>query len=148
MTGATSAAFNIIAFDSTITVWKEGMVDASSKNVDEAVKWVGILKPKGSTYIDGALRTAFRMAGLGAMDDKYPEVNLDTIVLLSDGAPTDAGAPGKQSELMDEEIILQHVREWNRHKCIVVHCGGVDMEDGNEFLQRLASENGGEYVDR
>ena len=51
-------------------------------------------------------------------------------------------------KLMDKEIILQHVREWNRHKRIVIHCIGVDMQEGIELLQILAMENGGKYVDR
>ena len=143
-----TAKFNMISFDSTITVWKEGMMDASEKNVDEALQWVRALKPKGSTYIDGALRTAFRMAGLGAVDKAYGDVNIDTIVLLSDGAPTDSGSPGKQAILMDDEIILQHVREWNRYKRVVIHTIGVDMLPYIEFLKKLAAENGGKYVDR
>ncbi len=143
-----TAKFNMIAFDSTIKVWRDSMMDASPKNVDDALKWVRTLKPKGSTYIDGALRTAFRMAGLGAVDQAYEDVNIDTIVLLSDGAPTDSGAPGKQATLMDDEIILQHVREWNRYKRVVIHTVGVDMLPYIEFLKKLAAENGGKYVDR
>lgn len=143
-----TAKFNIISFDSTIVVWNEKMVDATDSNKDEALKWVRALKPKGSTYIDGALRTAFRMAGLGAVDKAYPEVSIDTMVLLSDGAPTDSGAPGKQARLMDDEIILQHVREWNVHKRVVIHTVGVDMLPYIEFLRKLAAENGGKYVDR
>ena len=59
---------------------------------------------------------------------------------------THVDATGKP--LMDKEIILGHVREWNRHKRIVIHCIGVDMQEGIEFLQKLAAENGGKYVDR
>ena len=114
--------------------------------------WVRALEPKGVTYVDGALRLAFRMAGLSSFDEAYPEGNIDTIVLLSDGMPTgdDVGDVDSQGhvKLMDTEIILQHVRGWNLHKQIIIDCIGVDMQEGIEFLQILAGENGGQYVDR
>jgi hypothetical protein len=139
------ASFNIIAFNHAVLTWSEGMRPATPQNKTEAAAWIAELKPSGSTYIDGALRMAFRLAGVGAADDAYPEVAVDTIVLLSDGAPTDNGFP--TSENMDPEIILQHVREWNLQKRIVIHTISVDMVESVVFLQKLAEENGGKYVD-
>ena len=104
------------------------------------------LKAHGSTFTDGALRMGFEMAGLINFDDKYPNIALDTIVLLSDGAPTDTSFP--VAKLMDFKIILQHVREWNKKQQVVVHCIAVDMQPGNEFMAKLAEENGGTFVDR
>lgn len=141
-----TAMFNLIAFNSAVVTWKDTMVEASEKNVEDALQWVRALGPKGSTYIDGALRTAFKIAGMGTWDRAYPEVYLDTIVLLSDGAPTDDGYP--EAKDMDPEIILQHVREWNQFHRVVVHCIGIDMQPWIEFLKKLAAENGGTYVDR
>jgi len=141
-----SCKFNIIAFDTSVRPWKDGMVDASEKNKKDALTWVRAMQPKGITFIDGALRAAFRLAGLGAVDTKYQDINVDTMILLSDGAPTDDDIA--KVNLMDPEIILQHVREWNRHKRIVINCIGIDMVAGIEFLQKLAEENGGVYVDR
>ena len=140
------AKFNIIAFNHAVLVWKDTMMDATDGNKEDALKWVRALKPSGSTYIDGALRMAFRIAGLGAMDKQYPEVNADTIVLLSDGAPTDNSFP--ESKLMDPNVILEHVRTWNRYKRVVVHTIGVDLVEGIDFLKKLAAENDGTYVDR
>ncbi|MFV1959061.1 MAG: VWA domain-containing protein, partial [Planctomycetota bacterium] len=141
-----TAKFNIVAFNSAVISWKDKMMTATPANKQNALKWVRALQPRGSTYIDGALRQAFRMAGLGATDKAYPEVNIDTMVLLSDGAPTDDGYPN--AKLMDPNVILEHVREWNRQHRIVIHCIGVDMLPWIEFLKKLAAENGGKYVDR
>ncbi len=141
-----TSLFNIIAFNSAVLKWKDGMQEASNKNKKDALTWVRTLTPKGSTYIDGALRLAFRIAGIGAMDPKYQDVNVDTMILLSDGAPTDDGYP--DAKFMDPNIILEHVREWNQHQRIVIHCIGVDMVASIEFLEKLAAENGGEYIDR
>lgn len=141
-----TAKFSMIAYNHATLVWKDVPVDASPANKEDAYKWIRDFKPSGSTYTDGALRTAFRIAGLGAIDKAYPEVLVDTIVLVSDGAPTD-NAPDA-SKLMDHSIILQHVREWNAQKRVVIHCIAVDMTHGNDFMQKLAAENGGHFVDR
>ena len=141
-----TAKFSMIAYNHATLVWKDVPVDASPANKEDAYKWIRDFKPSGSTFTDGALRTAFRIAGLGAIDKAYPEVLVDTIVLVSDGAPTD-NAPDA-SKLMDHNIILQHVREWNAQKRVVIHCIAVDMTHGNDFMQKLAAENGGHFVDR
>lgn len=141
-----NAMFSIIAFNHAAIVWKEKAVQATPENKEEAYKWVRGMQPSGSTYSDGALRLGFRMAGLGAIDKAYPEVAIDTIMFISDGAPTD-NAPDA-SKLMDHNIILQHVREWNLQKRVVINCIAVDMQPGNEFMERLAAENGGVFVDR
>ena len=141
-----SYMFNMISFNHGAAHWQPEMQKASAKNKESALQWVRSLKPGGSTYIDGALRMGFTLAGLINFDKRYPDVHVDTIVLLSDGAPTDSSFP--VSKLMKPELILEHVREWNKSKRVIVHCIGVDMVEGIEFLQKLAAENGGTYVDR
>ena len=138
--------FNIICFNHAAEYWQKTMVKANEKNKENAYEWIRALKPHGSTYIDGALRMGFQIAGLINFDKRYPEIAVDTMVLLSDGAPTDNSFP--VSKLMEPEVILEHVREWNKDKKVVVHCIGVDMVEGIEFLKKLAAENGGTYVDR
>ena len=137
--------FNIIAFNQAAKHWRDTMQEATQANKKEAYKWIRQLGPKGNTYIDGALRLGFRMAGLVNFDPAYPELSLDTIVLISDGAPTDNQF---NAQLMDPEVILQHVREWNKHQRVVIHCIGVDLVETIDFLKKLAEENGGKYVDR
>ncbi len=112
---------------------------------EEAYQWIRALKPFGSTYIDGALRLAFKVAGLENFDRAYPDIHVDTMVLLSDGAPTTNDFNAKN---MDPQIILDHVAEWNKRKHVVIHCIGVDMVEGIQFLKDLAAQNGGTYVDR
>jgi hypothetical protein len=139
--------FNIIAFNHAVLQWQQEMKEATEANKEEALKWVRALQASGSTFIDGALRLGFRLAGVGAVDagtGYAPAV--DTIILMSDGAPTDNSFP--KSNLMDPEVILQHVREWNPHKRIVIHTIAVDMVEGVEFMKKLAAENGGTYLDR
>jgi hypothetical protein len=138
--------FNIVAFNQGAISWRKGMTKAKKKEKEEALKWVRALAPHGSTYTDAALRMGFEIAGLINFDDKYPNIELDTIVLLSDGAPTDNSYP--TAKIMDFNVILEHVREWNKRKQVVIHCIAVDMQPGNEFMSKLAEENGGTFVDR
>lgn len=141
-----TAKFSMVAFNQGTLVWKEQPVDATPENREEAYKWIRELKPSGSTYSEGALRVGFKIAGLGAIDKAYPEVAIDTIMFISDGAPTDNNpAAGK---LVPFEPILALVREWNSQKRVVVNCIAVDMQPGNQFMETLARENGGIFVDR
>jgi hypothetical protein len=138
--------FNIICFNHGASSWQKSMQVASGKNKESAYAWLADLKASGSTYIDGALRMGFEMAGFINNDKRYPDIRVDTIVLLSDGAPTDNTMP--VSNLMEPEVILDHVREWNKNKSVIIHCIGVDMVTSIEFMKKLAEENGGTYVDR
>ncbi len=145
--------FNIIAFNHISKQWKPTMMKASKKNKKDAYKWIRALKPKGSTYIHGALKLAFRLAGLVNFDKAYPDINLDTIIVLSDGAPTKSGLTPKPfptaaaAKQYSDEILAQ-VAEWNKYQRVVLHCIGVDLVETVQFLKELAEQNGGTYVDR
>lgn len=140
------AMFNIISFNHGVIQWQPKMMAANDANKELAYAWIRDMAPSGSTYIDGALRLGFKMAGMGAYDKAYPGVAVDTIILLSDGAPTDNAFP--ESKEMNPNDILAHVREWNAAKRVVVHCVGIDnVVQGIEFMKKLAAENGGTYVD-
>jgi hypothetical protein len=140
-----TSTFNIVAFNHSVTQWKPTMVTATDAIKDEAYAWIRDFEPKGATYVDGALRMAFKLAGLGAHDKHYAP-SVDTIFVLSDGAPTDNGVP--MAKDMPPEEILGHVREWNLQKRVIIHCIGIDnVVVGIKFLKDLAAENGGTYVD-
>jgi len=94
-----------------------------------AFAFVDNTKPAGQTYMMNALRTAF------AYQD------LDTIYLLSDGAPTPS------SGSMDE--ILDYVRRENRLRSVRINAIGFDLDEAEKaFLRRLAGENFGVFVER
>ena len=140
------AMINIIAFNHAVTQWMPKMVQATDANKELAFAWFRDLQPSGSTYVDGALRLAFKMAGMGAYDKAYPGVGVDTIVLLSDGAPTDSDS--RDSKLMDPEEILKHVTEWNSQKRVIIHCVSIDnVYQGIEFMKKLAAQNGGTCIE-
>src|SRR5262245_4460642 len=140
------STFGIIAFNHSVLPWQEKMVPATDANKEAAFTWIRDMAPAGRTYIDGALRLAFKMAGMGAYDHAYAGVAIDTIVVLSDGAPTDNSFPEGKDMKPDE--ILDHVREWNPQNRVIINCVGIDnVVQGIEFLKKLAKQNGGTYVD-
>jgi hypothetical protein len=141
-----SALFNVIAFNHAVRQWQPTMMPATPENKEAAYSWFRNEPPKGSTYIDGALRMAFKLAGNLGFDKQYSQQKVDTIVLLSDGAPTDNSMP--VSKDMDPEEILTNVREWNVNKSVIINCVGIDnVVQGIEFMKKLAKQNGGTYVD-
>jgi len=140
--------FNIIAFNQLVQPWKPKMMKASQANKNEAYVWVRKLEAETSTYLYGALKKAFETAGMGATDPNYAPA-LDTILLLSDGAPTDNTMAAKH---MDPEKILKAVRAWNKLSKITIHVLAIDEEAhgdrGIRFLKSLARENNGTYRSR
>jgi hypothetical protein len=132
--------FNIIDFDSGAHKWMENLVFATDANKQAAIAWVdGSIVDSGGTYTDVAMELAF----------SDPEV--DTIYLLSDGAPLQKiGNPaprdewpkdengkvkenepvaGEQQILFAKEMIdkiLDFVRFENRFRKVKIYTFGMD----------------------
>ncbi|MGH7162815.1 MAG: HEAT repeat domain-containing protein, partial [Planctomycetota bacterium] len=141
--------FTIIFFAHAVRPWRTDMVRATPESKEEAYKAIDGAVASGATYTLGALREAFAIAGArvgGGKKSARRETGIDTIFLLSDGAPTDSQMDS-EAQLMDPQIILQAVREWNKDLKIVIHTIAVDLQD-NSFLRMLAAENGGMFVER
>jgi Mg-chelatase subunit ChlD len=142
--------FNIIFFNNAVKTWRKEMTKATDEAKQAMRKEVDAVQPGGTTYTLGALREAFTLAG--ALDPNYKlresGARVDTIFLLSDGGPTEL-PKGDEVKLMDPEIILETVRQWNRDAGIVIHCIAVDTGTGGTiFLKDLAEQNGGRFVER
>ncbi len=133
--------FAIVYFSTGADRWQPKMVDASPAMVKKAQKWVAELGPGGATNIHDAMESAFALAGRGAAD-KYYDSTVDTIFLLTDGQPFLPGGPDST------ERIIQLVRRENPIKRVTVHTIGLGKGIDADFLRKLASENGGVFVQR
>src|SRR6185436_9053163 len=70
--------FNIISFSHVIKAWrpsKQGLQPATGENRGDAIRWVSDLGANGATQTDDALKEAFA------------NLDVNTIILLSDGQP-------------------------------------------------------------
>ena len=133
--------FNIITYAVDVTPWQRKMVKMTPKVARKVERYIDHeIDAASGTNIHDALRDAFRVAGIGAMDKAY-ESNVDTIFFLTDGRPS-------VGEVQQPEEILLRVKEWNRLARIVVHAVGVGKDHDASFLRRLAEENGGQYTSR
>jgi hypothetical protein len=132
------ATFNVVLFATEVRVWQDRMVRATPRNKEALKQWVLNQPPGGSTNFFGGLEKAFSFAGRGTFDRGY-KTSLDTILMLSDGSPT-AGRLQKAKEILEE------VGRINKLSRISIHCVGLGRALNAPFLQRLASENGGEFV--
>ncbi len=142
----TNSRFNIISYSDQLQNFNEkGIVPASGTWKKKAVQFADGLKANGFTHTDEAMRAAFQ--------DK----SIDTIMLLSDGAPVHDGS---QENLIPR--ILDDVRKMNRVRKVKIYTFGFDgpgvtppnskqPPNANpaplvEFLTRLAEDNGGTYT--
>ncbi|MCB9905384.1 MAG: HEAT repeat domain-containing protein [Planctomycetes bacterium] len=151
--------FNILSFATDIDQWKKKLVPANVLNKKSAIDYANKLEAiggsskeglagvgltgsanleKGKTNTYGALMTGLDIAAPGEQDKGY-EVEVDTIFFLSDGRPT-------HGELVDVDDILKKVKEANELRKVVIHTIAIG-EFQKSFMERLAKENGGVFVD-
>ena len=147
-----SAHFNIIAFSDSVKRFQKKTVPASRKWKKKGLDFVTGMQANGATFTDDAMKAAFE------------EHDVDTIVLLSDGAPT---RMGKKSRILMRQI-LEQVHKANILAKATLHVFGftgegemppgrqrpppapddedIEPEEFEEFLQKLATENGGKFT--
>ncbi|MEX1024016.1 MAG: HEAT repeat domain-containing protein [Planctomycetota bacterium] len=152
--------FNIAAFATKVEPWKRRLVSANSLTKAAASTWLSRLKPIG-----GASKEDLASVGLGGSanleagktntyaallwalgldpeekksNDDY-EVEIDTVFFLSDGQPS-------HGRYIETDEVLRELRQLNELRGVVFHTFGIgDFE--KDFLERMALENGGTFVD-
>lgn len=124
------ARFNVIAFGDEPRLFRKELVPADRKNVDDAGKFARSAGAKGKTNVFDALELALHLA------------DVDTVVLLSDGAPS-AGRFEHYGR-----IRFQLLRD-NKIRKVAISVVALQTGDkAQEFLRRLAEDTGGTYLDR
>lgn len=161
--------FNVIAFETDVRQFKKAPVRASAGNIQGAVRWLLKQEPRGqqggrrpSSNVDkhgwivgktnsyGALAAVyglkidFERRGTRAATAPSPGTKRrpkwDTCFFLSDGRPT----VGVVTEI---EHILQDVKRWNKTCKMVIHCIGMENEQGlAALLSGLSHITGGKVV--
>ncbi|HEX5050960.1 MAG TPA: VWA domain-containing protein [Planctomycetota bacterium] len=131
--------FAILWYNDLPHFWEPKMQLAAKETVARAQAFVQTLKPASSTNIHDSLEQCFQLVGRGKNDRAYA-VDLDTIFLLTDGSPTKP-----DGSLDSTDTILVGVREWNALHRVTIHTIAIGKDLNAAFLQKLASENGGEF---
>ncbi len=145
-----NARFNIVVFNHAVKVFEPSLIPATQGNKNKAYLMINDLEAAGSTYTYGALEKAFQMAGRCVTDKAY-DPGVDTIFVLSDGAPTDDDVD--KATAMDPKKVTGAVKEWNQFAHIVIHTIAIDPRIGRggkgfvRFMKSLAAQNGGTYAE-
>ncbi len=121
-----SASFSIITFGDETKEWYRGMVPATGTNRNLAVAFVKSLEANGGTPASEALAKAFQ------------QKDASLIFFVSDGQPTD-GTPDQ---------ILTQVSSMNTSHRVQISTVGLGDDQDAMFLDRLAIQNGGKYVQK
>ena len=132
--------FNVIAFSSSVQIWQERkLVSATVQNKQEAINFVNGFNAFGTTHADEALKEAFA------------NQEADTIVFLTDGAPTHSGRYADTTQLISQ--IHLFVADANKSRKVVIDTFGFEtiqtLPKGQEcvdFLKKLASDTGGKFT--
>jgi len=132
--------FNIIIFEDKVKVWGTKLFEANSTNKGLALAYLEKLESGGGTNIYESVEKAFQIAGPGAKDGTTAMV-VETIFLLSDGEPT-SGAITNTTE------ICEKIRSWNPKNRVIIHTIGLGEDCDKEFMKKIASENGGTFIDK
>lgn len=135
-----------------LKVFKPRLTPANARTKAEAAEWISQLKANGTTFTLQAIRAALEIDGA------------DTIVLLSDGMPTEIDR--KTGEGLTPEKVLEEVTALNRFRRMRIDTFGFDPASGGavnaggsrggrrgggfaslgQFMQDLAEQNGGGYT--
>lgn len=130
--------FNVIDYSSDVRSWKKGMVQASDTNKQAAIEHIEGLQAEGITVTDMALEGAFA------------DLNVDTIYLITDGAPTHMGSSNAGNGLPEDALqimadIHDRVAELNFLRGVRIFALGFQGAH-EEFLKKLAADHAGKYV--
>jgi HEAT repeat protein len=117
--------FNMIFFSDTPHAWRKRLTQATDAVLKRARVHIYTQNAESVTNIFDSVMLALK--------DRL----VDTIFLLSDGAPT-AGS------ITDPDAIRAAVLKANK-RGVVIHCIGIGDHDG-EFMAGLARDNNGKYV--
>ncbi len=130
-----TSAYNIVTFSTEAQPFHAKLRRVRKRAVEKDVEKLGELVAKGETNPLAALEIAFK------------DQDVDTIYLLTDGHPT-AGT-------ISPQIIRYTIEKWNRDRRVIINCIGFfpgeakdqDKQQAREFLEQLAQENEGFYVE-
>ncbi len=119
------ALFNVVFFESKVTALEKKLIKMKKATRQKALRFVSEQYAVGSTALYPALELAFA------------DPLVDTIYLLSDGAPT-------EGEITDVAEIRAQVRRWNSARHVRIH--GVAMGQESTLLRWLTEDTGGRYL--
>ncbi|NWS80008.1 ITIH3 inhibitor, partial [Toxostoma redivivum] len=126
--------FNLILFDSEISIWKETLIKATPENLDEARKFVRHISAQGMTNLHGGLMRGIDILNAAHEENLVPKRSASIIIMLTDGQPNVGVSNTHEIEKAVKKAIDGRYTLYN-----LGFGSGVDYG----FLERMALENKG-----
>jgi Mg-chelatase subunit ChlD len=137
------AWFAVVLYSSDVSPWRTEMMRADAASRKAAVEFVEKAPVVGGTATFDALAGALGLGDVGKGKARGPDASgdgrLDTIVLLSDGRPTNG-------RITEPEKIRAEIRRLNERRGIAIHTIAFGKDADTSFLEKLAKENAGTFV--
>ncbi len=156
----TASKFNIVLFSERIKTWNSKLVSASGTNKRRSATFIKKLRAEGNTNLWGAMQEGLKIKSL-VYGDRY-DSNVDEVFILSDGAPT-------VGNIINTKEVLDSISETNRFSGVRINTVFIGMDPANsgqrrpgpggpmrggpnrgmppsEMMQKIAENNGGEFV--
>ncbi|MBL4850311.1 MAG: hypothetical protein JKY65_32745 [Planctomycetes bacterium] len=124
--------FNMVAYSTEARTWKgKALIAASGSNKDKACKWLESLSEGGVTRSNTAVDLAMTF------------LQADTIIFVTDGAPTSAA--GKPLDEKQVTEFLAEIKRKNRTRKVKIDVIAIG-EGSTDFASELAEQNEGQYL--
>jgi len=137
---------NIVTFAKQAHSFSPEMLRATPANVERAQQWVRDMELKFGTALYDGLNLGFALAGRPARDRLY-SASIDTMFVITDGRPKAPDVTQPKGLVNDGfKRIRREVRRWNLLDRVVVHTIGLGAPLPKKFLEKLASDNGGQFT--
>jgi hypothetical protein len=145
------AAFNIIFLHQKVWAFRsQGMEILNPVTRRKAFKFVDDAELAFGTDIYSSLESAFGFSGVFGAENRVSRWDADTIFLISDGRPF-LSETLREFGVSGPRDISAAVEGWNRGPDVIIHSITILDEEGKggkQFMERLAENNSGTYVER
>ncbi|XP_039209823.1 inter-alpha-trypsin inhibitor heavy chain H3-like isoform X2 [Crotalus tigris] len=126
--------FNIILFESSVSTWKDNLIQATPENVNQSKEFISHIRASGGTNFNGGLLTGIEMLNNAHENKSVPERSASLVIMLSDGE-ANVGVSNPRD-------IQENAKNAAKGKYPIYSLGfGYDVDYA--FLERLSTENNG-----
>ncbi|XP_058023811.1 inter-alpha-trypsin inhibitor heavy chain H3-like [Ahaetulla prasina] len=126
--------FNIILFESSVSTWKDSLIQATPENVNQSKEFIHQINAWGGTNFNDGLLTGIGMLNKGHELKSVPERSASLVIMLSDGE-ANVG-------VTNPRLIQENAKNATKGKYPIYNLGfGYDVDYA--FLERIATENHG-----
>ncbi|KAG8128264.1 hypothetical protein E2320_015128 [Naja naja] len=126
--------FNIILFQSSVSTWKDNLIQATPENVNQSKEFIQQINAGGGTNYNDGLLTGIEMLNKAYESQSVPERSASLVIMLSDGEANVGVSNPRQ--------IQENAKNATKGKYPIYNLGfGYDVDYA--FLERISTENNG-----